>query len=676
MIIKDLIVHVYDVEVFPNVLHVTVKNTELSVLYKFEISKRKNELTKLVEFFKDNSILFCGYNNHHYDDVIINYIIDYYDLLLTKEYTDICLSIYNLSKTITTNKDDTSLWSKWKYLRCFKTMDLLTMLYSQKLRVGLKELQVTMLYHNVQEYDGDFSKDLPLSEIDKMIVYNINDVNSTETLLNRCKKDIELRLSIEQRYGIDCLSKDGMTLGMSILKYKYMERTGISWDVLKTLRSPMDYIPLKDVILPFITFKSKTLKNVLADMKNQTVSPGRKGYENKFIFNGLRYSVGVGGIHSINSPEIIIPKEDELLIDADVASLYPSLLLNYDFYPKHLGIEFKEIFQDIVTERLAAKHAKQVLEDTTLKLAINGLSGNLQNMYSFVYSPLAVMQIRINGQLLLLMLIEQLSELGCKIIQANTDGVFILMKKDKYNDYKEICRKWEELTQLKLEDDQFEEFYQYAINDYIAVKSGYSKTKDKKLIKEKGMFITKVMLGKGMSAKIIPEAIQRYLVDNIPIEDTIYNCTDINKFITYQKVSRKFKVEYNNNFVSRINRYYASINGCYLYRCEVRTEELKIPQVLLSFIDGRTLVVDAKDTMFLGKYYMDKDVVNITPYTDRIVPKETRHNYTNLLTASGVTILNTFDDIPITERNINYGYYLKEARKIINELKPQQLTLW
>lgn len=57
-------------------------------------------------------------------------------------------------------------------------------------------------------------------------------------------------------------------------------------------------------------------------------------------------------------------------------------------------------------------------------------------------------------------------------------------------------------------------------------------------IKEKGMFITKVLLGKGMSAKIIPEAIRDYFVDGIPVKDTIYNCKDIKKFLTYQKQIR------------------------------------------------------------------------------------------------------------------------------------------
>lgn len=108
-------------------------------------------------------------------------------------------------------------------------------------------------------------------------------------------------------------------------------------------------------------------------MKHQVVSPGRKGYENNFIFDNLRYTVGVGGIHSKNNPEIIIPKEDELLIDCDVTSLYPSMLIEYKFYPKHLGPEFLEVYKQIKEERVEAKHNGNKVKNETLKLALNGL---------------------------------------------------------------------------------------------------------------------------------------------------------------------------------------------------------------------------------------------------------------------------------------------------------------
>lgn len=717
MKIRGKTVYVYDIEVFPNVFHCTAKNTETGEFHKFEISCRRNQLVELVNFFHAPSIsvplkfgdiyttetqidsdkIFAGYNNLHYDNPIINYIIDYYDVLKEKTYLRICDSIFNLSRTITTSQADDNIeaWKKWKYQVWFDSFDILTMLYSQKLRVGLKEMQVTMQYPNVLEFDGDFNKFLEEDRIEEMIEYNVNDVNSTEELLNRCKEDVDLRIAIEDEYGVRVLSKDGVNIGMKILTQKYLEKTGLKWWDIKDLRSPADVIALNKVILPFIEYKDPILCNVLSDMKKQIVSPGRKGYENKFVFRGLKYSVGVGGIHSENKPEIIIPKEDEMLIDIDVASLYPSMIIEYKFYPKHLGPEFLEVYDDVKVERIEAKHNSIITKDKTLKLALNGLSGNLQNEHNFCYSPFTVMQIRINGQLLLLMLAEKLSDIGCRIVQANTDGLFVLLKKNLYEKLQSICKEWEQQTKLILEEDRFEAMYQYAINDYIAVKEGYQAMKKlfenepekalnkkgkpytsldmikKDYVKEKGMFITKVLLGKGMSAKIIPEAIRDYFVDGVPVKDTIYNCKDIKKFLTYQKVDKKFSVEYNGELVQRINRFYASTNGPYLYKCKIVERDVEIPQYLVCFKTGETIVTTDKD-----QFWYDPNVEDILPYSTKTITKGTRVDYINLLTASGVTILNKFDDKPIEERKINYRYYLKEALKIVEELKPRQLTLF
>ena len=689
MQIRGKAVFVFDIEVFQNIFHCSVKDTETNTIYKFEISERKNQLRELVKFFKqvnkyitwgeyytttrqiESNIIFCGYNNLHYDNPIINYIIEYEDILMNHNVFTICSSIFNLSKTITTSKEDNiDAWKHWKYQIWFDTFDILTMLYSNKLRVGLKEIQVTMQYPNVQEFVCDWTKPLPLEDFDSMIDYNINDIESTSELLNRCKKDVDLRIAIEDEYGVRVLSKDGVNIGMKILTQKYLEKTGLTWWDIEGLRSPMDYIPLKDIILPFIKYDSPILNRVLEDMKSQVVSPGRKGYENNFVFAGLRYTVGVGGIHSKNDPEIIIPKEDEMLIDIDVASLYPSMLIEYGFYPKHLGPEFLEVYSQIKNERIEAKHNGDKVKNETLKLALNGLSGNLQNEHNFCYSPEAVMKIRINGQLLLLMLAEKLTQVGCRIIQANTDGLFVLLKKDNYQQINTICRNWEQLTKLTLEEERFEAMYQYAINDYIAVTTLYPDMKKRFLsgetiirkstkkpytcieeiqedfIKTKGMFITKVLLGKGLSAKIIPEAIIKYFVDGIPVEQTIKECKDIKKFLMSEKTGKQWHVEYMNKEQQRTNRFYASTNGGYLWKW--------------------------KDT----GHKEGEIITYIEPYVGEHKYKASARQYQNMLTASGVTLLNKFDDKPIEERKINYRYYLREALKIIEELQPRQLELF
>ena len=317
MIIKGLIVQVYDIEIFPNCFSLTIKNTETKEFQFFELSDRKNNLVDLVPLFLDKRYIFCGYNNIHYDNPIVNFIIEYKETIKKSTRLDIEYNLFQLSQTII--KGDLEKWKKWKYANNFETLDLLTMLFSQKLRVGLKEMQVTMKYSNVQEYDGNFEAPIPEEDIPKMIQYNINDVNSTEELLYRCENDIKLRLNIEEEYGIKALNKDGVNLGMEILKTKYLEKIHKTWNDIKDLRSPCDKIALNEIILPFIKFDNPILKDLLNEMKQQVVSPDRKGYNKHFLMDNLEYSVGVGGIHSVNKPSIFIAKEDEIISDVDVA---------------------------------------------------------------------------------------------------------------------------------------------------------------------------------------------------------------------------------------------------------------------------------------------------------------------------------------------------------------------
>ena len=625
MWIRNMVVCVYDIEIFPNCFHCCCKDTETGELYKFEISERKNQLRELVKFFQE-PFLFCGYNNHHYDDVIVNYMIDYYNALTGLPYWRICQSLFNLSSTIVGDEEGSrEKVKRWKYAHYFKSMDLLTMQFSQKLRVGLKTMQVTMHYKNVYEYEGDFDSPIFNKDIDQMISYNINDVESTEELLNRLKDQIELRLFIEQEHGIDCLSMDSVKMAETFLLEKYSERSGIPKNVIKEMRSPMDYIPLKDVILPFIKYKNPKLQDVLEDMKKQIVySKERKSYEKKFVLSNVVYSVGVGGIHSIHTPQIFLPKDDEHIGHADVTSMYPSFLIKYQWGPRHLGKLFCDIFSEIYDERVEAKRTGQKVKNLFLKIVLNSPTGKMQQEVSWMYDPFNVFKIRINGQLTLLMLVDRLLELGCEIIQVNTDGVVYRAKNQLREGIERAIHEVETITQLMFEIDEYEAFYQYAINDYFGVEKGYSETHDPKLIEKKGMFITDTKLGKGLAPVVIPKAVINYFLTKQPVDEFIVKDKDIRDFLMSQAVDKKFKVVHGEKPIQRINRFYASTDGPYLYK--------------------------------------------VDPNGDR--------EKTNMLTKSGVTILNKFDELPIEDRKINYRYYISEAKKVIADFTEQQLSLF
>jgi len=216
--------------------------------------------------------------------------------------------------------------------------------------------------------------------------------------------------------------------------------------------------------------------------------------------------------------------------------------------------------------------------------------------------------------LILLLLVDRLLELGCEIIQCNTDGVVYRAKKGLSEKISAAIREVETLTKLEFESDEYEAFYQYAINDYFGVLKGGE-------IEEKGMFITKNKLGKGLAPVVIPKAVINYFVKGEPIEKFVKNDADIRDFLMSQQVDKKFEVYHGKRKIQHINRFYASTNGEYLFK---------------------------KDA--------DKE--------------------TNMLTKSGVTILNELYDTTVDGRKINYRYYISEAKKIVAGFTQQQLELF
>lgn len=632
MLIKGKTAFVYDIEVFPNFFSCAVKNTESGNIRIFEISSRRNDISKILKLFLNKQIIFVTYNGIHYDNPIISFILLNYKRLIREPVWTINSELKQLSDKIIESETSAS-WSKYKYANLFDGLDLLTMMFATKLRCGLKELQVTMQYPNVQEYDGDFNSFLPESDFDAVENYNLNDINSTEELMNRLKGEIELRVGIQETLGVDVLNQDGVNLGVEIIKASYLRNTGKSWDQIKDLRTPCHELDLKDILFDFIKFETPEFQKLHTELLQTHLNlDWEKDTQNKnkfkkiVLINGLEITYSLGGIHTRNDPEIFKSDDEWVIIDSDCASMYPSAIINYQLYPQHLGPEFLTTYKKIREDRIKAKREGNKIINQTYKLALNGISGMLQSEYSWCYDPKTVLRLRLNCQLMLLMLTERLIKLGCRIGQLNTDGIMYLAPRCCIEDVMKVCKEWEQITKFELEHEYFEAFYQYAVNDYIGVYKGYSETHDPKLIKTKGLFLQEPTLGKGLAPLIIADSLVNYFVNNVDPEETVRNCKDILKFCTFQKVAKDFNLEYGGVPARHINRYYMSTNGKPLIKYKLENGQKIRPTLLCA--------------------------------------------------DSGVTLYNKFDDKPIEERKINYQYYIKEVYKIINALSAKQLSLW
>ena len=633
MKIKERPVALYDIEVFPNCFHCLVSDSESHKKYKFEISNRKNQLEELIDFFYFKRVehIMCGYNNHHYDDIVINYMIFFRNTMKRFDYLKICNSLYYLSKAIIESEKTENIdkIKQYKYANYFYSFDLMTMLYSAAKQKSLKEVEILLGMDNVQEFEAGFDQRLLDSEIDDMIKYNENDVDATELLLNTVKDEVDLRLEVEKEWGFDALSMSNIRIGEEILLRK-SNLKGVALEEAKSKIRRVAKIENKDIILPFIQYSNPKLKEVLLDVKNATCYPCKsdkkqKNYEKKFVLSNTCYSIGEGGIHTINEPRIFKPTADQYIGHSDVTSMYPSLAIIYKWLPVHLGKDFWNVYESLYKERVIAKRNHDELKAKAFKFALNSPIGKMQNESSWAYDPLNAYKIRMNGQLILLMLVDRLLSINCKIVQVNTDGVVYIADKANRELINQFIHEVENITKLHFDSDDYESFYQYDVNNYFGIRKGYSQSGDPSLIEKKGKFITEIGLNNSMTPVVISKAVINYFLTKEPIDKFVKEDKNIRDFLMSQSVNREFKVEYGNKPVQRINRYYASNSGYYLMR--------------------------VKDKMYETK-------------------KE------SILSDVGIILLNHIDSTTIEERKINYQYYIGKAKTIVSEFINRQLTIF
>jgi len=662
---------VYDVETPPNAFICCAKVVGEEIIRTFEISARKFQLKELVDFFQDDQYVFVGYNCIHFDTPIVNMLISrFWEFQRDRNYLLVADACYKLAGTIINGEPQA--WSKYKWQNSFAQMDLMTMMASKALRVGLKSLQITMCYHNVKEMLIDWDRYIPIDQHDNLIYYCHNDVNSTSYLMSLLKNDISLRIQIQNEFGIDCLSKDGVGIGVDIFTKRICANLGIYDEKqLYSSRINLDEIVVKDYIPEFIKFETPEANRVLNFYQGMVLdSEGLKrveGWGETSIIqriNNLRHSFGVGGVHSVNTPKVHTEDEKYVIIDADVASLYPSLAILYKYGPAGFKEAFLQVLEDLRTDRLVAKRAKDKLKDTTYKLALNSILGNLRNMFSPYYAPEANIGICVAGQLMLLMLIERCELAGIEVISSNTDGVTVKCPREKVELFYEICNKWQTETRLELEYVEYEKIVIMAVNDYVAFKKGWSDVKDtidfdtpekavefnftyplltpesntiKKnaYVKEKGLFVSNPRLGKGLDSLIVAKALINYFGKGIPVEDTIRGARSIWDFITFQKIGKQYEVEWYLKPQQHINRFYVSRKGAYLYKCKtVDKYDRKTGQV------GQVLIKS------------------------------------NVLKGFGVQLFNEYEERPIKQYDIDYRYYIHACNKVIALLEPIQETLF
>jgi hypothetical protein len=298
----------------------------------------------------------------------------------------------------------------------------------------------------------------------------------------------------------------------------------------------------------------------------------------KVTIGGSTYKLGMGGLHSTEKKTAHYATDEIILADNDVESFYPRTILNQRLCPPHLGEAFLTVYEKIVNTRIhakaeaakakkagdraAAKKWKTVAD--SLKITINGSFGKLGNKYSTLYAPQLMLQVTITGQLVLLMLIEALEQIGIEVISGNTDGIISKYHKSRHDEVRALIAAWEEWTGYKTEETRYKAVFSRDVNSYVAIKEDggdpEARFLDEQLgAKTKGAYCERgsalnSILSKNPETLICSDAVVRFLVDGTPVEKTIKECRDFRRFVAVKNV--RGGGEKNGRYLGKVVRWY------------------------------------------------------------------------------------------------------------------------
>lgn len=636
---------IYDIETYPNLLALGFKSTETRLRECFYIWTDPanhqvfiNQYTQLLDFLLKRVRRVVGYNNQEFDDIIINYLMYERERLIKADALTITREIKQLANMAIASQHDRKTESskivrKYKKLKFVDSFDLMV-IFNKIERVSLKQLAVNLKWHTIIDLPYHHELMLDRNQADQVLIYLDNDVDITELVLQSQSEEIRLRSDISKRNNIDVLNSCRTDIAKAVLLKFISEELNIPIAKLKKGRTFRDMIYLKDCINPTLRLytkegkrllehiaKSKIDPNKLEDEKKKTKKQFEFIYKSKYCF----HTIGIGGIHSNNNPEILESNDSFIYMDIDVEGYYPRIIDNEDLFPAHIGPRFNSIYRNkIIIPRVTAKALSKTnkmyaTDADTLKIVANGTFGLTNSIYSFLYDPLVTLKTCLNGELYLIILIEILElYTSATVVYSNTDGLTIRIPIDQYAAVLKLCSKWEETYRFKLEYKLYKKMVLYDVNNYLII----TESGDVKL---KGFFNVEQALTKGYKYPIISKALYDYYVFGTDVKETIKSCTDVYMFIKSQ-----------------------------------RTDIEKF-DVILKNKHGRSTILQKTNRWI---------VTQQNPNEGMIMSKDKENNeLTHLQKGFWVTIVNDIQDIPITDYCLNYDFYINQCLVIINTIK-------
>lgn len=446
-------------------------------------------------FNKNKDSVWVGYNIKGYDQWIMKAIIAGVDpCIISDKLIEQNISPYAVDRSL--NKIPIYIFELNDNYRSLKELELF-------MGEDIRESTVPF----------DLNRYPTKEEIEELTTYCLHDVRMTFKVFQEVYYKYEAQLGLIEYFNLDesMINKTEAQLSAYILgakKPNYAREDEMDFEIVDSIKLS----------------KYNNVKQWYEDYNNRDL----KKYLRVNVY-GVDTDFGWGGLHSARKKY----KGEDFIVNSDVSSFYPSIMIEYGLLSRNVQNPNK--FKEIRDARFKFKKEKNPIEKS-LKLVLNSTYGACLDSNNDLYDQRQGIAICVNGQLLLLDLIEKIElEFGhrAEFIQGNTDGVMFKFKsKEDVNKYLEICKVWSQRTGMILDHDFIKKIIQKDVNNYIYVKEDGS-------VKSKGAYVKKLSLIDN-DLPIVNKAIKEKIINDVEIEKTINNCNSLMDFQKCVKITGKY----------------------------------------------------------------------------------------------------------------------------------------
>lgn len=554
---------VYDVEAYPNFVLYAFQDADTGEVTRFVIDDTADQRDQLRAYLGTIDILL-GYNSAHYDSHLLEAALEGVALDKRRSRRPAkARDIWQLGDNIITGKARVfgdPLLTRYGHPRDDYplSIDLAGILHKDGKFPALKQLGVQYGYPVLQ--DLPIAPGTTLTDEQKQTItdYNQHDLAVTRLVLEHADDRLEMRRQLTELYHTNLMSVSDAKLGETVIVTDYERQlnqlvretadgeepdyervtkpaVGTTWQCTGTDILNQYAFTTPDAQALYARMAQQTFiwrKELNAEGKTALVA-GHGDVTTHLGIGGRTYTFGFGGLHSQDEPLIASSDADHVLVEFDVASFYPALIVARKLAPRHLERSiFLDVFDRLRQQRLAAKRAGNKTLADGLKIAINAVFGKQSDVWGRLLDPRNGLAITLNGQFTLIRLIERLAELdGVTVLTANTDGVRLRIPRTQRDAVERAVQDIADAYQVSFEAEEIERYYAHNINNYLAVYADGT-------VKTRGAAFNE-NASKG-AKKVIRRAIREHLVHDTPVEQTVKNCTDLNMFLDYHRANSGF----------------------------------------------------------------------------------------------------------------------------------------